>query len=262
MASTTLGVKVDDLLRSRLKDAATRLERTPHWLIKQAIFAYLERIEHGQLPPELSGANGVAELGETAPVESDEDGAAHPFLDFAQNVQPQSVLRAAITAAYRRPEPECVPFLVGQARLPAAIATETQALAAKLVEALRAKHTGGGVEGLIHEFSLSSQEGVALMCLAEALLRIPDRATRDALIRDQPVEIGFLERLRERRLREREGKTKRDGEPGESIHGSTPIVGGGCVLRSKHRSTLGWSRILAFGYPDRQGNTVRTSLSS
>ncbi|WP_087631807.1 trifunctional transcriptional regulator/proline dehydrogenase/L-glutamate gamma-semialdehyde dehydrogenase [Caballeronia telluris] len=185
MASTTLGVKVDDLLRSRLKDAATRLERTPHWLIKQAIFAYLERIEHGQLPPELSGANGGAELGEPLPVESDEDGAPHPFLDFAQNVQPQSVLRAAITAAYRRPEPECVPFLVGQARLPANIATEAQSLATKLVEALRAKHTGGGVEGLIHEFSLSSQEGVALMCLAEALLRIPDRATRDALIRDK-----------------------------------------------------------------------------
>ena len=100
-------------------------------------------------------------------------------------MQPQSVLRAAITAAYRRPEPECVPFLVGQARLPATIATETQALATTLVEALRAKHTGGGVEGLIHEFSLSSQEGVALMCLAEALLRIPDRATRDALIRDK-----------------------------------------------------------------------------
>jgi delta 1-pyrroline-5-carboxylate dehydrogenase len=42
-----------------------------------------------------------------------------------------------------------------------------------------------GVEGLIHEYSLSSQEGVALMCLAEALLRIPDAATRDALIRDK-----------------------------------------------------------------------------
>jgi len=36
-----------------------------------------------------------------------------------------------------------------------------------------------GVEGLIHEYSLSSQEGVALMCLAEALLRIPDAATRE-----------------------------------------------------------------------------------
>jgi RHH-type proline utilization regulon transcriptional repressor/proline dehydrogenase/delta 1-pyrroline-5-carboxylate dehydrogenase len=41
------------------------------------------------------------------------------------------------------------------------------------------------VQGLLQEYSLSSQEGVALMCLAEALLRIPDPATRDALIRDK-----------------------------------------------------------------------------
>ena len=41
------------------------------------------------------------------------------------------------------------------------------------------------MQGLLHEFSLSSTEGVALMCLAEALLRIPYRATRDALIRDK-----------------------------------------------------------------------------
>jgi len=51
MASTTLGVKVDDLLRSRLKEAASRLERTPHWLIKQAIFAYLEKSSMGSCPP-------------------------------------------------------------------------------------------------------------------------------------------------------------------------------------------------------------------
>jgi RHH-type proline utilization regulon transcriptional repressor/proline dehydrogenase/delta 1-pyrroline-5-carboxylate dehydrogenase len=184
MASTTLGVKVDDLLRSRLKDAAARLERTPHWLIKQAIFAYLEKIEHGQLPPELSGTHSTADLSEGATA-ADEEGASHPFLEFAQSVQPQSVLRAAITAAYRRPEPECLPFLLGQARLPANLANDVQALAARLVETLRSKRSGGGVEGLIHEFSLSSQEGVALMCLAEALLRIPDRATRDALIRDK-----------------------------------------------------------------------------
>src|SRR5690606_37210379 len=64
-------------------------------------------------------------------------------------------------------------------------AEKIHAMAARLVQALRDKGRGGGVEGLIHEFSLSSQEGVALMCLAEALLRIPDRATRDALIRDK-----------------------------------------------------------------------------
>jgi RHH-type proline utilization regulon transcriptional repressor/proline dehydrogenase/delta 1-pyrroline-5-carboxylate dehydrogenase len=143
MASTTLGVKVDDLLRSRLRDAATRLERTPHWLIKQAIFAYLERIEHGQLPPELSGTTSAADSFESSSqADSDEDNAPHPFLDFAQNVQPQSVLRSAITAAYRRPEPECVPFLVGQARLSASVAAETNAMATKLVEAMRKKQTG------------------------------------------------------------------------------------------------------------------------
>src|ERR1700742_2632451 len=146
MASTTLGVKVDDLLRSRLKDAATRLERTPHWLLKQAIFAYLEKIEHGQLPPELTGHQGVADFGESPAPEAKEASASHPFLEFAQSVQPQSVLRAAITAAYRRPEPECVPFLIGQARLPANIANDVQAMASRLVEALRSKSKGGGVE--------------------------------------------------------------------------------------------------------------------
>ena len=59
------------------------------------------------------------------------------------------------------------------------------ATARLLVTALRARTRQGGVEGLIHEYDLSSQEGVALMCLAEALLRIPDTATRDALIRDK-----------------------------------------------------------------------------
>jgi len=57
--------------------------------------------------------------------------------------------------------------------------------ARRLIETMRAKYKGNGVEGLVHEYSLSSHEGIALMCLAEALLRIPDKATRDALIRDK-----------------------------------------------------------------------------
>ncbi len=43
MATTTLGVKLDDPTRERLKAAATSIDRTPHWLIKQAIFNYLEK---------------------------------------------------------------------------------------------------------------------------------------------------------------------------------------------------------------------------
>ncbi|TMJ23182.1 MAG: trifunctional transcriptional regulator/proline dehydrogenase/L-glutamate gamma-semialdehyde dehydrogenase, partial [Alphaproteobacteria bacterium] len=94
-------------------------------------------------------------------------------------------LRDAITSAYRRPEPECLPPLIEAATLPAETMARATALARRLVERLRAKGPGGGVEGLIHEYSLASEEGVALMCLAEALLRIPDDETRDALIRDK-----------------------------------------------------------------------------
>jgi len=108
-----------------------------------------------------------------------------PFAEFAGLLQPQEPLRAAITSAYRRPEPECLPPLIAAATLPDGAVTQAQALAARLVTALRAKGTRGTVEGLIREYALSSHEGVALMCLAEALLRIPDAPTRDALIRDK-----------------------------------------------------------------------------
>jgi RHH-type proline utilization regulon transcriptional repressor/proline dehydrogenase/delta 1-pyrroline-5-carboxylate dehydrogenase len=179
MASTTLGVKVDDLLRARLKDAAEAQGRTPHWLVKQAILSALENLERGGTLPGSASADEAGSLPE-------EPGAAtQPFLDFAQSVQPQTVLRSAITAAYRRPEEECLPMLAAQARLAPEAAKAASGLAERLVGAIRAKPRRGGVEGLVQEYSLSSQEGVALMCLAEALLRIPDRATRDALIRDK-----------------------------------------------------------------------------
>lgn len=110
---------------------------------------------------------------------------AAPFSQFAPPIQHQSPLRKAITAAYRRPETECLPMLVEAATLPDAVREAAKKTAKTLIEALRAKHKGDGVEGLVQEYSLSSQEGVALMCLAEALLRIPDTATRDALIRDK-----------------------------------------------------------------------------
>ena len=182
MATTTLGVKLDDPTRERLKAAATSIDRTPHWLIKQAIFNYLEKLEGGATLTELSGVPG--DDADEAPT----DHAHQCFLEFAESILPQSVLRAAITSAYRRPEPEVVPMLIEQARLPAPMAAATQALAASIAEKLRNQKSAGGragiVQGLLQEFSLSSQEGVALMCLAEALLRIPDKGTRDALIRD------------------------------------------------------------------------------
>lgn len=186
MATTTLGVKLDEATRDRLKQAAHTLDRTPHWLIKQAIFTYLEQLERGLTPPEHSGLAAAA--GEEA-IETLTEQGIQVFLEFAESILPQSVLRAAITSAYRRPETEAVPMLLEQARLPKEKAEATQKLAMSIAEKLRNQKSASGrqglVQGLLQEFSLSSQEGVALMCLAEALLRIPDKATRDALIRDK-----------------------------------------------------------------------------
>jgi len=107
-----------------------------------------------------------------------------PFDAFQAEIKPdQTPLRAAITAAYRRDETEAVQWLLEQGARPSA---EAKPLAHRLVSAVRAKRTrASGVDALMHEFSLSSEEGVALMCLAEALLRIPDSATADRLIADK-----------------------------------------------------------------------------
>lgn len=184
--ATTLGVKLDDLTRERLKSAAASIDRTPQWLIKQALFNYLEKLEGGATLDELIGPH-LIDSQEQA--EQTEEAIYQPFLELAESIQPQSALRAAITSAYRRPEEEMLPMLLQQARLPTEIGSSAITLAAKIAETLRNQKNASGraglVQGLLQEFSLSSQEGVALMCLAEALLRIPDKGTRDALIRDK-----------------------------------------------------------------------------
>src|SRR5579872_4980986 len=108
-----------------------------------------------------------------------------PFAAFRADIEQRLGLRAAIDAAYRHPEEESLPPLIEAADLPAPVRAEARALARDLVERLRGRPTPGLVQGLMREYALSSQEGVALMCLAEALLRIPDSATRDALIADK-----------------------------------------------------------------------------
>lgn len=68
----------------------------------------------------------------------------------------------------------------------------TQALAARLAQGVRdARLDAAGVDLLTQEFSLDSREGIALMCLAEAMLRIPDTETRNQLIRDKIVDADW-----------------------------------------------------------------------
>jgi RHH-type proline utilization regulon transcriptional repressor/proline dehydrogenase/delta 1-pyrroline-5-carboxylate dehydrogenase len=102
---------------------------------------------------------------------------------LSETKREQSALRAAVTAAYRRDETEAVEWLLAQGARPN---REAHGLAHRLVSAVREKRSrSSGVDALMHEFSLSSEEGVALMCLAEALLRIPDSGTADRLIADK-----------------------------------------------------------------------------
>ncbi|HEV7817276.1 MAG TPA: bifunctional proline dehydrogenase/L-glutamate gamma-semialdehyde dehydrogenase PutA, partial [Janthinobacterium sp.] len=111
-----------------------------------------------------------------------------PFAAFQDEILRDPLpLRSAITAAYRRDETAAVSWLLNFARESgAAVYPQAQALAHQLVSAVREKRSrSSGVDALMHEFSLSSEEGVALMCLAEALLRIPDSQTADRLIADK-----------------------------------------------------------------------------
>ena len=76
--------------------------------------------------------------------------------------------------------------LLADAARDSAAESRIDARAQKLVEAIRAKAGGlGGVEEFLHAYSLSTKEGLALMVLAEALLRVPDSATADRLIEDK-----------------------------------------------------------------------------
>jgi RHH-type proline utilization regulon transcriptional repressor/proline dehydrogenase/delta 1-pyrroline-5-carboxylate dehydrogenase len=97
-----------------------------------------------------------------------------------------SDLRTAIHEAYRVDETEAVKRLLDEVELPHDALDRIAERARKLVGEVRRSRIGqGGIDAFMHEFELSSKEGVVLMCLAEALLRVPDAHTLDKLIKDK-----------------------------------------------------------------------------
>ena len=104
--------------------------------------------------------------------------------------------RAAITAGWIRDESAHVRELLALAALPDAERNAAQATAADLVRRVRARaRDQGAVEAFMRQYDLGSDEGVLLMCVAEALLRIPDQATADALIRDKLGDANWKKHL-------------------------------------------------------------------
>jgi proline dehydrogenase len=96
-------------------------------------------------------------------------------------------LRAAVRAATLAPERDRIAALKQSAALSEADRTAISTDAARLVESVRSSTEPTVMESFLAEYGLSTKEGIALMCLAEALLRVPDTPTIDALIEDKIV---------------------------------------------------------------------------
>ena len=105
-------------------------------------------------------------------------------------------LTAALKAAWALDEAEHVRFLLDQCGLDDAARSKIQGSALKLVERVRQRsRDAGAMEAFMREYDLSSEEGVVLMCLAEALLRIPDSDTAEKLISDKLSDANWESHL-------------------------------------------------------------------
>lgn len=92
---------------------------------------------------------------------------------------------ASMRGLFRAPEPEVLAPLVAAARLDTAERGRVVHRAKQLLDDLRAAQEGGWVNRFLQEYRLNTDEGIALLSLAEAFLRVPDADTADLLIRDK-----------------------------------------------------------------------------
>ena len=102
---------------------------------------------------------------------------------IAEALESVSASRARIRTACRSDETDVVHSLLNEAAFPV---VEVEQLARRFVSHVRTeRRSAGSIGAFLHTYSLSTREGVALMCLAEALLRVPDPTTAERLIRDK-----------------------------------------------------------------------------
>jgi RHH-type proline utilization regulon transcriptional repressor/proline dehydrogenase/delta 1-pyrroline-5-carboxylate dehydrogenase len=107
---------------------------------------------------------------------------------------PAPVDRSALRRAYRPDEEIVVAERLDEARLDSRALGEAAAVARSLVKGVRAEKPSG-IDAFLHAYDLGSDEGIAMMCLAEALLRIPDAHTADELIADKLAGPDWSEQL-------------------------------------------------------------------
>src|SRR5437764_912564 len=115
---------------------------------------------------------------------------------FPTPPSPETPSRAALRDMHRLDETAADERILAAADIPAEARDRIAATARLLVQAVRRERLGkGGLDAFLQEYALSSPEGVALMCLAEALLRIPDSETVDRLIRDKIASADWQRHL-------------------------------------------------------------------
>lgn len=114
-------------------------------------------------------------------------------MDFKLSYTDSSSWHQALHAALVRNETDSVALLLNDLTFPKKAEHSVQETAQVLAASLREKHSG--MDSFLASYDLSSSEGIALMCLAEALLRIPDKNTVDALIADKIAQGNWDELL-------------------------------------------------------------------
>lgn len=184
--------------------------------------------------------------------------ASHALVPYAPTVPP-------FRAPYAPDDAQLIKRLLGDARFTAEAEARIDADATRLIEKIRAETGGFGVEEFLREYSLSTREGLALMVLAEALLRVPDGATADKLIEDKLAEAQFEnhERVSDAWLVSASawamGITARILKPGETpmgvLHGMVKRLGRPTV-RTAARQAM---RVM--GYQFVLGETIDSALS-
>ncbi|MBA3511626.1 MAG: bifunctional proline dehydrogenase/L-glutamate gamma-semialdehyde dehydrogenase PutA [Sphingomonas sp.] len=102
--------------------------------------------------------------------------------------------RTQLRRAYRPDEEQVALERIVEAKLDPSVMSVAAATARALVNGVRA-HKPSGLDAFLHAYELGSEEGIALMCLAEALLRIPDAHTADELIADKLAGPDWAEKL-------------------------------------------------------------------
>jgi RHH-type proline utilization regulon transcriptional repressor/proline dehydrogenase/delta 1-pyrroline-5-carboxylate dehydrogenase len=160
---------------------------------------------------------------------------------------PAAVDRTRLRLAYRPDEEQVASERIAEARLSGERLSEALATARALVNAVR-NHKASGIDAFMHAYDLGSDEGVALMCLAEALLRIPDAHTADELIADKLAGPHWAEKL---------------GQSGSAfVNAATfSLLLTGKVLEGAHDRTDSWRAVLGRAVGRLGEPVVRTAVS-